>query len=106
MDRRLSTLSAPRQWLLHLMRQLNFGTIENLTVNGGEPMASPPPKIIQAIKLGLEPAKQAERKQADFELKSHIIELFSQFDQLKDESIVTIECRHGLPARLIVERKS
>jgi hypothetical protein len=95
-------LSAPRQRLLQIMQQLNFGTIENLVVRTKEPCFDSHPKITREIKLGAENSAKQTSEDRDFLLKKHVTELFDHFDLLPDGSLVTIECRHGLPARLIV----
>ena len=104
MDPCKSSLSAPRQKLLRTMQQLHFGKIEELAVKGGEPSFSPPPKITQEIKLGVDATERVAPGGGDFALKRHVTELFDHFNRLPDGSVVTIEVRHGLPARLIVAR--
>ena len=104
MDQCKSTLSAPRQKLLQAMQQLYFGKIENLVITGSEPLFSPAPRITQEIKLGVAEPERPGRQHDDFALKRHLIELFDHFDRLPDGTVVTIDVRHGLPARLIVAR--
>ena len=102
MDQCKSTLSTPRQKLLGIMRQLYFGTIEELVIRGNEPSFNPPPKVTQEIKLGIDDTKQLVLADRDFAVKRSVIDLFANFDGLSDGSVVTIEVRHGLPARLIL----
>lgn len=102
MDRFKTSLSAPRQQLLQIMQQLPFGIIENLVIRGKEPSLSPPPKITKEIKLGVDAPTRLAPGDADFALKRAVTDLFEHFDRLSDGSVVTIEVRHGLPARLIV----
>jgi hypothetical protein len=104
MDQCKSTLSVPRQALLRLMQQLHFGTIEGLVIVAGEPCLTPPPKIIQEIKLGSEHSEPKRPAKDDFALKRHMTDLFDQFDHLPDRAAIKIEIRHGLPTRLIVTR--
>lgn len=106
MDQCKSTLSAPRQKLLEIMQQLYFGKIEDLAIVGSEPLFSPAPRITQEIKLGAADTERSAQRNDDFALKRHLTELFDHFDRLPDEAVVTIEVRHGLPARLIVARAS
>jgi hypothetical protein len=102
MDQCKSRLSLPRQKLLDIIQQLTFGKIESLIVIKGEPDFSRPPTISREIKLGIEPSPRLRPTEADFILKREFIDLFENLDQLPDKSIVTIETRHSLPARLIV----
>src|SRR5450756_2154288 len=95
-----STLSGPRQRLQEVIDEIYFGKIETTIVNG-EPDFSQPPKLTKEIKIGNETLPRHERSNADFELKAQFIDLFHQLDRLKDGSVVTIEVRHSLPARLI-----
>ncbi|MGO9111120.1 MAG: hypothetical protein ACLP9L_18000 [Thermoguttaceae bacterium] len=67
-------------------------------------MSTPAPKITKAIKLGADTTERPATANDDFALKRHVTDLFEQFDRLPDGSVVTIEVRHGLPARLIVAR--
>jgi hypothetical protein len=99
-----SSLSAPRQQLLRLMQELQFGTIEILIIVGAEPTFAPPPKIIREIKLGSDVAAWPIVNGGDFSLKREVTDLFAQFDAFSEETAVTIEVRHGLPVRLIVGR--
>jgi hypothetical protein len=106
MDQCISSLSPERQKLVDVIRRLYFGKIENLIMRNGDPEFSSLTKITQEIKLGPEQASSTGSTKSDFTLKSHVTDLLSQFDALEDGSIVTIECRHGLPSRLIVERSA
>ena len=103
MDRCKSTLSTPRQQLLGAMQQLFFGTIENLPIENGEPNLAMSSVIRQEIKLGPEAVPRPNSRGADFALKAQVVDLFSHFGRLRD-AVVTIEVRHGLPHRLIIER--
>ena len=102
MDQWKSTLSGARQELVVVMQQLNFGKIEGLLIVGGAPSFTPTTKITQEVKLGGEGSER--KRQDDFTLKRHLTDLFDQFDQLADQSVVTVEIRHGLPARLLLTR--
>lgn len=104
MDHCKSTLSTPRQRLLETIQQVFFGTIENLAIEGGEPKLTPSPTIRQEIKLGPEVPRPTPQG-LDFALKDQVIDLFGHFDRLRD-AVVSVEIRHGLPHRLIVERKA
>ena len=95
-----SSLSAPRRKLLQVMQRNPWGTI-SILLSGGEPCFDPPPKITCEIKLGIDAPAPPAPEGADFQLKKAVTDLFDHFDRLRDGSVV-IECRHGLPARLIV----
>lgn len=99
MDRRKSSLSAPRQKLLQIMQSNPFCNIET-DIRDGEPCFSPPPRITREIKLGVD-APALSTPENDFSLKKAVTDLFEHFDDLGDGSVL-IECRHGLPTRLIL----
>lgn len=101
MDRCLSTLSTTRQKLVRVMQRNPFSNIETV-VREGEPCFSPPPKITREIKLGIDAIPRPGPEDGDFALKRAVTDLFEHFDQLHDSTAVTIEVRHGLPARLIL----
>jgi hypothetical protein len=86
-----------------MMQQLHFGKIE-LTVQAGEPSFTPAPTITKEIKLGIDAAKQPVPTNDDFALKRSVTDLFAHLERLGNGSVVAIEVRHGLPARLIVTR--
>jgi hypothetical protein len=99
-----AALSPNRRRLVEVMQQLNFGRIEGLAIRAGEPTFSPAPRIVQDIKIGTDAGPRPELGREDFALKAPVIELFEQFDRLWDGTIESVEVRHGLPFRVIVER--
>jgi hypothetical protein len=98
-----SCLSAAQQRLLEIMQTLNFGRIEDLEVRGGEPVFSPAPRLIKDIRLGGVNSPRPETDAGEFCLKHRVIEIFDHLRQLGDGTIQTIEVKHGLPTRLLVE---
>ena len=98
-----ASLSAPRRRLLETMQRLNFGRVEDLGIRNGEPMFSPAPRIIQDIKLGGENGPRPELGAADFVLKTQVTEFFDHLTRVGDGSVETIEVKHGLPFKLVIE---
>ena len=89
------------------MQRTTFGRIERLEVRNGEPVFTPPPRITKDIKLG-SPADNhvhTERVSSDFQLKSEQIALFANLTHIDTGVIESIEVRHGLPFRLVVEQQ-
>jgi hypothetical protein len=101
MDRCKSTLSPSRQKLLQAMQRNPFSNIETV-VRGGDPCFDPPPIIRREIKLGVDAPARTDSESGDFALKRAVTDLFEHLDRLCDGSVVMIEVRHGLPARLIL----
>jgi hypothetical protein len=96
-----ATLSFARRRLLEWMQRINFGRIEELTIVGGEPTYTPPPRVVREIKFGGENGPRPELAAADFSLKAQVIELFQAFDLIRDGTIAVLELKHGLPFRMI-----
>jgi hypothetical protein len=86
--------------LVERMQALNFGRIENLPVEDGEPVFGPATRVTREHKFGGENGARPESAAADFALKSQIIELLAVFDQIRDGTFEVIEVRHGLPFRV------
>ncbi|MBI1900552.1 MAG: hypothetical protein HYS13_05495 [Planctomycetia bacterium] len=100
------SLSPARRRLLETCQQVNFGRVESLVVDGGEPALDPPPRIVREIKFGGENGPRKEIDVDDFLLKSQVVELFAFFDELKDGTIDVLEIKHGLPFRVIVTERA
>ena len=98
-----ASLSAPRRRLLETMQRLNFGRIEDLEIRGGDPVFSPAPRLVQDIKLGGENGPRPELANADFVLKTQVAEFFDHLSRLGDGSVESIEVKHGLPFKLVME---
>lgn len=98
-----SSLTAPRQRLLRLMQEINFGRIEGLLVQGGEPIFSPPPQVVREIKFGGTNGPCSEAADRDFALKASVREMFDQFCAIEDGRVRVLEIKHGLPFRMDVE---
>jgi hypothetical protein len=101
-----SSLSAAQKRLLETMQKMNFGRIEDLTIRGGEPAFSPPPRIVKDVKLGAtDNGSRPELESDDFALKREHIELFENLRRLGDGTIEAIEIKSGLPFMLTVEER-
>jgi hypothetical protein len=98
-----SSLDPGQRRTVEIIEGLGFGMIERLLICGGLPCFEPEPRIIQSIKLDSEPQFQPERSDADLTLKKGFESLFYGLARLCD-GVVDIEVRHGLPARLVIER--
>ncbi len=100
---RLASLSDARRRLIRLMQSINFGTIEDLEVRGGEPMFSPPPRVVREIKFGGENGPRPETALPDFAVKSPVADLLHSLTKIGDGTIERLEVRHGVPFRMKVE---
>lgn len=100
----LSKASLPpsRRRLLEMFQQINFGRVESLVIQDGDPVLHPRPTIVREHKFGGENGPRAELATDDFLLKQQVVELFAFFDQLQNGEIEVLEIKHGLPFRMIV----
>jgi len=101
-----SQLSAARRRLLETISKLNFGRIENLVIQNGQPVFDPPPSILRDVKFGAENGPHAKSALSDFSLKSRLLDLFSQLDALESGVVRSLEVKHGLPFSMIVEERA
>ena len=96
-----SDLSYPRQQLVELMQEINFGRIENLNVVGAEPELSAA-RVTRDIVFGKDNAAHPARAKADFEIKEQHTELFRFLNHQRTLTIETLVVQHGLPIRMTV----
>ena len=93
-------LTAPQQRLVEVMQELNFGRITKLTIRSGEPVLSPPPYLIQDIKIGAESGPRPETLISDFHVKREVAEMFEHLRRLHNGTVEVLEVKHGLPFKL------
>lgn len=97
--------SKPRQRLIELLQRINYGLIEGLQVENGDPVFNPPPRVVRDLKLGgnADNSPRPELGRGNFKLKACVIELFDLLDELGDGLIPLIEVKGGLPFRVQVQ---
>ncbi|QEL20682.1 hypothetical protein [Limnoglobus roseus] len=97
-----SHLSPPWQRVFRTCQAVGFGSVEGLGVRRGEPVFGPGCVARHERKLGGGDAGgRPPIDAADFQLKLAHVELIQEFARLPDGAGVTVEVRHGLPARLV-----
>ena len=100
-----SSLSSPQQRLLETLQRTNYGRVEALRVSEGEPVFTPPPRIVKDVKLGsADTGARPELESGDFALKREHIELFDQLRRFGSGTVECIEVKGGLPFRLMIEQ--
>ena len=97
-----SSLSPARRQLLLRLQTINFGCIEGLRLQHGEPVLESA-TVVREIKFGGDNAPRPEVNLTDFQLKSQFIELFAHFDRIRDGVVRLLEVKHGLPFKMDVE---
>lgn len=105
-DPMLSDLSPQQAKLVRLLQLLNFGTISDLRVCNGEPCCEPRPRILESVKF---PAKDEDARPElgieDFPLRQEILDLLDSLVRLGDGTVLSLEVRHGLPFRMLIEKR-
>lgn len=99
-----SSLNPDEHRIADIIEALGFGTIERLSIRGGLPRYEPEPRIVQALKLDSEPARQPDGDRGDLTLKEEFESLFDQLRRLGD-GIVDVEVRHSAPFKLVLVRR-
>lgn len=85
------------------MQRIGFGRIEQLRVVAGEPTFTPMPTVVREVKFGGAPGGDAAARPVEFALKQDVVDLLAELRALGDGATVSIEVRHGLPHRLLVQ---
>jgi hypothetical protein len=91
--------------LVELLQEQPFCRIEHLQVRAGEPCFSPPPRVIQKLKMGADNGSRPETALPDFWLKKQVVELLETIAELGEGEIRSIEVQHGLPLIVEIERR-
>jgi hypothetical protein len=94
--RKSSDLTVAQRQLLDVMSALQYGRVENLPIQVGEPVFGRGVKLVRVARLGGatgEPNVHA----AEFELKKSVCDLFTELEQVGNGLIVRLEFRRGLP---------
>lgn len=98
----LGSLPPERRRLLRLMQQMNFGRFEALVIRDGQPVFEPAPRQVHEFKFPGDNSPRPELNAENFLLKTQVVELFQQFDRLKNGTVEVLEIKHGLPFRMLV----
>jgi hypothetical protein len=98
--RRSGELSAPQLLLLEIMREHQFGRVENMLVRAGQPILDRDLKVVRVACLGGESSGTKPPAGDEFELKRVICDLFDELARLGHGTVVRLEFKRGLPCRL------
>ena len=103
---RFAQLSPPRRTLVRLCQSLNYGQIQDIRVQDGDPVFDPEPMVLIELKLDAEETRRPEVELADFELRDEVCRLMARLDELENGTIGCIEVRAGIPRRVIFKASS
>lgn len=98
--RRSAELSAQQRSLLEIMREHQFGRVENMSVRAGQPVFDRDLKVVRVACLGGESVGTKLPGRDEFELKRAVCDLFDELERLGHGTVVRLEFKRGLPCRL------
>ena len=90
-------LTDAQRLLLRIMIEHQFGRLENVPVQGGQPVLDRGVKVVRVARLGGESGGTTVPSTDEFELKQAVCDLFDELARLRYGEIVRLEFRHGLP---------
>ena len=82
---------------MEIMREHQFGRIENMTVRDGEPVFDHHLKLVRLVRLNGRSRGQKTLGADEFELKDSVRDLFAELARLENGSVIMLEFRYGLP---------
>jgi hypothetical protein len=94
---RTQDLSPQQRSLVDLMREHQFGRIENISVRAGQPVLDCDMRVVRFVRLGGDRCVAKVPKGNEFELKRSIGNLFDELARLGNGTVITLEFKHGLP---------
>jgi hypothetical protein len=98
---RFSDLSVPRQRLIRLCQEINYGSLRGLLIRDREPVFEPTPVLWVDLKLDGEPVARPETDLPDFVLKEEVVRLMDHLDRLVTTTVECLEVRAGTPRRVL-----
>jgi hypothetical protein len=98
--RRSSELSPQQRSLLEIMREHQFGRIENMSIRAGQPVLDQDLKVVRVACLGGDSGGTNAASSDEFELKRAVRDLFDELARLDHGTVVKLEFKRGLPCRL------
>jgi len=92
-----TSLTPAQRQLVEYIHPVNYGRIEGLAIQHGQPILDPLPRRMFQEKFSAK--KQAEPKPSLAELatKPQVAQLMERLSSLSDGTVVTIEIQSGLP---------
>jgi hypothetical protein len=98
--RRSGDLSAQQCSLLEIMREHQYGRVENMSIQAGQPVLDQNFKVVRVACLGGESGGTKPPAGDEFELKRAVCDLFDELARLGHGTVVRLEFKRGLPCRL------
>jgi hypothetical protein len=92
----LSDLLPTEQYLVEVMRKLQFGHISKLAIVDGQPVFTPSCVIVRQRKFD-QKINEGWPPNEDYILKEPVVQLIQHFRGLERSEIIRLAFRHGLP---------
>jgi hypothetical protein len=93
-------LTAGQCWLVQIMSEHQFGRIENLRVEHGQPAPDAQTRIVRSARLGANDTEPKSVLVADYELGQSVLDMFAELARLENGVVGRIEFRYGVPCLL------
>jgi hypothetical protein len=90
-------LIGAQRHLVEIMREHQFGRIENVIVDAGQPVLDANVRIVRSARLGGGDGGAGVPNTDEFELKQAVCDLLDELARLNDGLIVRLEFKGGLP---------
>jgi hypothetical protein len=90
-------LTVAQRLLVQIMSEYQFGRIENLRVEGGQPVPDQQTRIVRSVRLGASATDPGSLARADYELGEPARDLFAELGRLANGVAERIEFRYGEP---------
>ena len=89
--------------LVRTMQRVNFGRIENLELQDGQPGTTPASRVVRTIKLGGAAGPRPEADRQDYRLPAEVRDLVQHCRDAGTGWIRGIDIQHGLPIKMTLE---
>jgi hypothetical protein len=99
MYRTTSDLTVAQRQLVQVMHEYQFGRLENVLVQAGQPLLDEM-KIVRVVRLGGEDAGTKVPCTDEFQLKQAVCDLLDELALIKDGTVLRLEFKRGLPCLL------
>jgi hypothetical protein len=95
---RFQDLSVEQRALAEVMREHQFGRVENMPVRDGQPILGGTVRLIRTALLTGDTKGVKAPRTSDFGLKCAVVNLFGELARLNNGTVLRLEFRH--PSRL------
>jgi hypothetical protein len=93
-----SRLAPAQDAFIQLLRQINYGRVEYLVVSAGEPVMSPPPRVIRTVRFGASEDTGTTPSVEELAQRPAVRKLMSLLSRIQNGCIARLEIRNSQPA--------